>query len=176
MPTTFFVGITPPTEFAARVFSWQAGLEHIITAPHVTLLAPAAGPQRRWQAAAAQVAANHLPVAVKLGGPAFFGSRVIFLKVDAPGLHDLHRALVEALGDQPGEFALEHYHPHLTLALSWRAMNLPWDGAADRAQQVFGELDAQPLTFTARELVLFGKVEAGQPYTERDRFRLGTTS
>ena len=172
MTPTFFIGIVPPPELTARVLRWQAQLEHIVTAPHVTLLAPADLPEAQWQRVAAEVAARHAPVAVKLGGPDFFGSRVMFLKVDAPGLQAVHTDLVQTLGQPPGEFALNNYHPHLTLALAWRSLNTSWDAAVNSAQTAFGELDNAPLTFTARELVLFGKAEPGQPYTERARFAL----
>ena len=172
MSPTFFIGIVPPPELTARVLSWQARLEHVVTAPHVTLLAPADLPEAQWQRVAAEVAARHAPVAVKLGGPDFFGSRVIFLKVDAPGLQAVHTDLVQTLAQPPGEFALKNYHPHLTLALSWRPMNMSWDEAANSAHSEFGELDTVPLSFTARELVLFGKAQPGQPYTERARFAL----
>ena len=176
MSPSFFIGLTPPPDFAARVLRWQAELHHAVTAPHVTVLAPAAGPPERWQSVAAAVAPRHSPITVRLGGPNFFGSRVIFLKVDAPGLRRVHTDLVAALGEEPGEFALENYHPHLTLALAWRPMNTAWETAVAAAQREFGELDGQPLTFLARELVLFGKAEAGQPYTERGCFSLGGTS
>ena len=172
MPATFFIGITPPPEFAARVQRWQAGLEHLVTAPHVTLLFPAELPERRWVEAASSVAARHSPVPVRLGGPDSFGSRVIFLKVDAPGLHAVHTDLVEALNEPPGEFALEKYHPHLTLALAWRPMNTRWQPAVSSARHEFAGQDTRPLEFVARELVLFGKAAPGQPYTERARFAL----
>ncbi|TSA87951.1 2'-5' RNA ligase family protein [Deinococcus detaillensis] len=171
----FFVGIPPPPELTARVLAWQAKLEHIITVPHVTLLAPAALPQKRWQSVAAAVAERQTAAPVTLGRVGFFGSRVIFLSVDAPALHELHRDLVSELGQAPGDFALENYHPHLTLALEWRSFNVTWEQAIESAQQEFSDLETQPLVFTASQLVLFGKDQAGQPYTERQRFDLKPT-
>jgi len=176
MTSTFFLGITPPPELSARVLAWQAELEHVVTAPHVTLLAPAELPLEHWKSVAGQVAARHAPVLVKLGGPDFFGARVIFLRVDAPDLRAVHADLVHTLGETPGEFALENFHPHLTLALSWRSLNVGWAEAVRRAQATFAGLDAAPLMFEARQLVLFGKDGAGQPYTERGRFDLGGAS
>ena len=176
MPATFFIGITPPPDFAARVLAWQTRLEHVITAPHVTVLAPAGLPERGWVQAAASVAASHQPVSVRLGAPDVFGSRVIFLTVEAPGLQAIHTDLFHTLDGTPGQFALDKYHPHLTLALEWRVMNLRWPQATESAQHEFGELAEQPLEFTARDLVLFGKAQPGQPYTERARFALGQTS
>ncbi|WP_161883376.1 2'-5' RNA ligase family protein [Deinococcus alpinitundrae] len=176
MSPTFFIGITPPPDFAAHVLAWQAELEHVVTAPHITLLAPAELPLEHWQSVAEQVAARHTPARVKLGGSDFFGSRVIFLRVDAPELRPIHADLVQTLGEAPGEFALENFHPHLTLALNWRSLNVGWAEAIRHAEATFAGLDAAPLTFEARQLVLFGKDTAGQPYTERRRFDLGRAS
>ena len=176
MSPTFFIGITPPPEFAARVLAWQAKLEHVVTAPHVTLLAPAGLPEERWQSVAEQVAARHAPAPVTLGGVDGFGDRVIFLRVDAPKLRFIHADLVATLGEAPGEFALENFHPHLTLALSWRRMNVDWEEAVSGAHSAFADLAAEPLTFTASALALFGKAEAGQPYTERGRLELSGAS
>ncbi|AWN22072.1 hypothetical protein DKM44_01475 [Deinococcus irradiatisoli] len=171
--STFFIGIVPPPPFAARVRAWQAKLNHDVPEPHVTLLAPAPVPEARWHAVAALVATRRTAAEVRLGGVERFGDRVIFLKVDAPELGILHRDLVETLGEAPGEFALDKYHPHLTLALSWRPMNSGWTEALKSAQAEFGFIDLAPLSFEARELVLFGKAAPGHPYTERQRFALG---
>ncbi|GAA4013950.1 2'-5' RNA ligase family protein [Deinococcus rubellus] len=176
MTPTFFLGVTPPPDVAARVLAWQTELEHVTTAPHVTLLPPTERPEARWQQVARQIAARHAPVPVKLGHPDFFGSRVIFLRVDAPGLETIHADLVHTLGEAPGEFALENFHPHLTLALSWRSLNVGWAEAVRSAKATFHDLEAEPLSFTASELVLFGKDETGQPYNERGRFGLSRTS
>lgn len=169
---TFFIGVTPPPGLTARVLAWQAKLEHIITPPHVTLLAPATLPQERWQSVAAAVAERHAPAPVTLSGVGSFGTRVVFLSVEAPALHGLHRDLVSEFGQAPGDFSLENYHPHLTVALEWRSLNTPWEEAVRSAQREFGDLDTQPLRFKASQLVLFGKDEVGQPYTERQHFDL----
>ncbi len=162
----------PPPALTDRVLAWQAHLGHIITAPHVTLLAPAALPEPRWRDVAAQVAERQPPVEVEVGGAGGFGDRVIFLKIRAPGLRALHRDLVDTLGEVPGAFALEQYHPHLTLALGWRPLSGSWNAAVRSAEAEFGSLDTAPLMFKARALVLFGKAAPGQPYTERRRFAL----
>lgn len=172
---SFFIGITPPPELTARMLAWQAKLEHLITPPHVTLLAPAALPQQHWQSVAAAVAKRHASAPMTLGGVDFFGSRVIFLSVDAPALRDIHRDLVNELGQSPGDFSLENYYPHLTLAVEWRSLNTTWEAAVQSAQLEFGDLKGRPLNCTAFQLVLFGKDEEGQPYTERQRFGLKLT-
>lgn len=176
MSPTFFIGITPPPDFAARVLAWQTELKYVVTAPHVTLLAPAELPEARWRQVAGQVAARHAPATVTLGGVNSFGTRVIFLRVDAPELRFVHADLVHTLGKAPGEFALAHFHPHLTLALSWRSLNVSWGEAVGHAQAAFAYLEATPLTFVASELVLFGKDEAGPLYTECGRFELSGAS
>lgn len=171
-PPTFFVGLIPPPEFAARVLAWQAALGHVITAPHVTLRAP----RQEQQATPAlleafrHTCARTRPFSVTLGGVGTFGERVIFLKVGEAGVGRLHADLVAASGEAPGEFELGAYHPHLTLALSWRAVRVDWADALASARAEFADLEAAPLDFTVREAALFRKTTPGEPYREAARW------
>ncbi|WP_293912651.1 2'-5' RNA ligase family protein [Deinococcus sp.] len=172
MAPTFFLAVTPPPDFAARVVEFQARLGHVMTPPHITLLAPNIRPEADWATLARAVAARHRPVQIKLGGVGSFGSRVIFLTPTAPGLRPIHDDLVRTQGGAPGQFDLANYHPHLSITLSWRPLAVSWTEALTQARQTFSELDAAPLRFTAAELVLFKKVVPGGIYTEHARFAL----
>ena len=172
MAPTFFLAVTPPPDFAARVVEFQRRLDHVMTPPHITLLAPNERPEADWVELARAVASRHHPTVVQLGGVGTFGSRVIFLTPDAPGLRPIHDDLVRTQGQAPGQFDLDHYYPHLSIVLSWRPLNLGWTEALKSARQAFGELDAVPLRFTASQLVLFGKSAPGGVYTEQSHFAL----
>ena len=166
---TLFVGLRPPPVLAERARSWQRSLGHEITAPHVTLKAP--GRLSAPQILACREACRHAaPFQVRIGGVGSFGERVIFLRAEGPNLTALHCALVAAVGQEPGGFELDGYHPHLTLAVNWRPMRPGlghgWAEVLASAEAEFADLEHAPLDFTAREVVLYRKDAPGQPYVE----------
>ena len=170
----YFIGIEPPHAVKERVLGWQATFEHSITAPHVTLKAPGQlTPAQRL--ACRETVAQVEPFDAQIGGVATFGQRVIFLKAGGEGLTRLHAALVKAVGEPAGPFELGGYHPHLTLMLNWRPMYGDWHDAHASAQAEFADLEAQPLRFTVRQVALFQKEEAGQPYTVAECWALAQT-
>lgn len=69
---------------------------------------------------------------------------VLYLTVESPGLQDLHRQLVAALGAVDG-FEGEAYVPHVTLARG---------GALDDARRL-AALPVEPITWTVSELEFF---------------------
>jgi 2'-5' RNA ligase len=172
MAPTFFLAVTPPEAFTARVVEFQTQIGHVMTPPHITLLAPSQRPEAEWVELAQTVAGRHHPAEIALGGVGTFGSRVIFLTPTAPSLQPIHDDLVRTQGGPPGEFDLKNYHPHLSIALSWRPLAVSWDEALTQAKRAFGELDGAPLHFTASELILFRKDVSGGIYTPQARFAL----
>lgn len=166
---TLFVGLRPPPVVAERARVWQSALRHEITEPHVTLKAPGrlSGPQIMACTEACRGAA---PFRVRIGGVQTFDERVIYLRAEGAGLTAMHRTLVAAVGQAPGEFELDGYHPHLTLAVNWRPMrpglSEGWTEVLASAQAEFADLRRAPLNFTAREVVLYRKDAPGQPYVE----------
>ena len=168
---TFFVGVVPPPALTERVLAWQARLEHVITAPHVTLKAP--GQFSESQLAACERACARTPAfEVQLGAVQTFPDRVVYLSASGPGLHALHTELVTAAGLSAGPFELAGYHPHLTLALGWRALSGSWADALASAQAEFADLERVPLRFTVTEAALFQKDRAGEPYRTVSRWPL----
>ena len=169
---SFFVGVLPPPVVSARILAWQLALGHVITAPHVTLKAP--GNLNAEQVLACrEVCRRTPPFDLQLGGVQTFGQRVIYLAAGGEGLSALHAALVAAVGDPAGEFELDQYHPHLTLALSYRPLQLPWPDVLASAQTEFADLELAELDFQVQHAVLFRKDAPGQPYREAERWALG---
>ena len=92
----FFVGVLPPPELSARILAWQRALDHLITAPHVTLKAPG-GLNAQQTLACREVCRRTPPFDLRLGGVQTFGGRVIYLAASGEGLSALHTALVAAV-------------------------------------------------------------------------------
>jgi len=69
---------------------------------------------------------------------------VLYLVVESPGLHDLHRRLVDAFGAVHGDLEGKAYVPHVTLARG--------DGV--EAVDDLHALDIDPITWTVSELHL----------------------
>lgn len=72
---------------------------------------------------------------------------VVYLVVESPGLHDLHRRLVEAFGAVDDDLEGAGYVPHVTLARGGDAAAL--DGLRN--------LDIDPITWTVSELHLWSR-------------------
>ena len=85
-------------------------------------------------------------------------------------------ALTGAIGEAPGAFELSGYHPHLTLALSWRPLRGTWQAAQASALAEFADLEDTPLRFEVREVALFEKDAPGQPYRVAERWALAVGS
>ena len=168
----FFVGVLPPPKLSARILAWQRALDHLITAPHVTLKAPG-GLNVQQTLACREVCRRTPPFDLRLGGVQTFGGRVIYLAASGEGLSALHAALVAAVGTPAGEFELDNYHPHLTLALSYRPVQCPWSDVLASARIEFADLERAAVTSQVRDAALFRKNGPGQAYREAEHWALG---
>jgi len=83
---------------------------------------------------------------------------VIYLAVESPGLHDLHRRLVEAFGAVDDDLEGEAYVPHVTLA---RGGGADASAALDRLR----ERDVDPVTWTVSELDLWSRARREAAWT-----------
>jgi 2'-5' RNA ligase len=182
----YFVGAVPPDPLSAWISGWQLDLAHVVTSPHVTLKAP--GHLNAAQLAACAEACRLTPAfEAVLGGVQTFGERVIFLEAAGAGLHTLHARLVAAVGESATSFELGGYHPHLTLAVSWRPFRVgglesghpgdwdklgDWARLLDHARASFEDLRSAPLPFCVTEAALFRKEAPGQVYREITRWKL----
>ena len=92
-----------------------------------------------FEARVSEIGAFREPVA----GP----GPVVYLAVESPGLHDVHRRLCAAFEPVP-ELEGEEYVPHVTLAR----------GGGEAAEEAVGRLletDIEPVTWTVGELVFW---------------------
>ncbi|WP_310583133.1 2'-5' RNA ligase family protein [Deinococcus sp.] len=112
------------------------------------------------------------PFDLWLGGVQTFRGRVIYLAASGKGLSALHAALVAAVGTPAGEFELDNYHPHLTLALGYRPVRYPWPDVLASAYSEFADLERAAVTCQVRDAALFRKDVPGQPYLEAARWAL----
>ena len=167
----FFVGVLPPPELSARILAWQRALGHVITTPHITLKAPG-GLNAQQALACREVCRRTPPFDLWLGGVQTFRGRVIYLAASGKGLSALHAALVAAVGTPAGEFELDNYHPHLTLALGYRPVRYPWPDVLASAYSEFADLERAAVTCQVRDAALFRKDVPGQPYLEAARWAL----
>jgi len=83
---------------------------------------------------------------------------VVYLAVESPGLHDLHRRLAEAFGVVDDELEGETYVPHVTLARG---------GGADTrdALDALRARDVDPVTWTVSELELWSRTRRAPAWT-----------
>jgi 2'-5' RNA ligase len=163
-PPAHFVGLTPPPALAERIMAWQHEMGPPIAPPHVTLKGPP-GLHTGVLDACQQASAACAPVPLGVAGVGLFGDSVLYLRVQGgPELAALHAALVQAAGHPPSRTELAGYHSHLTLALRRRPLHRPWPQVIAEAREAFGDLEAQPATFTAHTADLYRKPQPGGVY------------
>lgn len=171
---SFLLGVLPPPDLAARVDAFRIRLGLRESAPHVTVKARSGlAPDLEWWEAAWAVVAVSAPIPMTIGGPhAFRNGTAVYLAVTSPDVVALHLRLLEAL--KPAQrFGYEgpQMTPHLTLALRRRRVNL--GTVLEEAQAEFADLEAHPLTFTAREVWVMRKPGPGGLYVGWEAWPLG---
>ncbi|MCP8967928.1 2'-5' RNA ligase family protein [Ectobacillus ponti] len=125
----FFIGIVPHAEQEERIISFMRQYHPDYSLPHITVKAQGGlAPERDWLERVEAVCRAFPAFRVALGAPQYFGNRVLYLGVDAPEIHNLHRQLVAAV-NPPEEligkyFEREQYVPHLTLAQAKHGVDL----------------------------------------------------
>ena len=176
MSPSFLLALLPPPALAQRVGAfhdtWR--LHDAAAVPHITVK-PRSGltPDLAWAQAARSAVAAFPPVALSIGGPRLFSNgTALYLHVSSPDAVRLHLALLAAV-DPPMRFGYEgpQMTPHLSVALARRELDLGEVLEAARAE--FGELDGQPVTFTAHEVALMRKPEPGGVYLPVEEWPLG---
>lgn len=171
----FLLGLLPPPDLAARVEAFRARLGVRESAPHVTVKARSGlNPDLAWLPVVRKVVAASPPVTLHLGGArAFRGGGAVYIAIHSPEAVALHLRLLDALR-APTRFSYEgaHMTPHLTLVLRRRGVDLRAVLSAARAE--FADLDARPLSFTARAVWLMRKPGPGGRYVPEEAWPLGT--
>ena len=127
----YFIGISPPDPLYSQVVNFQLGRPCALVEPHITvkaqsgLIDPPTWLKNIWTIC---LATKPFPVVVN--EVEHFGGDVVYLKVESPGLVELHRSFVRAIGPTPEEIMdfheMEGFIPHITLSQS-----MPEQGIAD---------------------------------------------
>ncbi|WP_104991248.1 2'-5' RNA ligase family protein [Deinococcus sp. NW-56] len=171
---SFLLGVLPPPDLGARVDAFRTRLGLRESAAHVTVKARSGlTPELGWWEAARTVVAASSPVTLNIGGPqAFRNGTAVYLGVTSPDVVALHLRLLGALNPSQ-RFGYEgpQMTPHLTLSLRRRAVDLGTVLEAARAE--FADLEAHPLTFTAREVWVMRKPGPGGLYVPWEAWPLG---
>lgn len=125
MPS-FFLAVVPPEGLREQIedFRGHWGHPHHNVEPHITVKAPFPW-QREPEAFLAPLQEACLalkPFEAQLGAPSRFEqARVLYLAVQSPGMHRLHKAVLDAVAGpiplNPHGHEGEGYTPHLTLAV-----------------------------------------------------------
>jgi 2'-5' RNA ligase len=165
----YFLGVAPPQELQERIASFQRLWPHNRhpdhVEPHITVKPPQglASAQEAWLPRVQAACAPAAPVRVRLGRPGWFRRDVVFLGVEASGLHELHDSLLAFFdpatvgpNERPG-----NYHPHLTLAM--RSFGLSAAELAEVHARAAAELRDLP-TFVAATVRVYAKEDVGKPW------------
>ncbi len=165
--SSYYLAIEPPAGDLGRLSLLMRRLGDPAPLPHITVIEPPLlSDGLSWQSAARDVAARCEPIAISVGEPRTFGDRVLYLAVEAPGLLELRRHLLDLVAPNGEESRVGEAHPyvpHLTLAVARRGRRLP---SPDALEHVRLQIDA----FTAKELALFRREDARDEYHAWQRF------
>jgi len=109
----YFIGVSIPKNYKNKIEMLRAEFRFFTTEPHITLVPPPALPDEDdFIEKVVDVCKRFEPFDIRLNGLDQFGNRVLYVKVDSPGLIDLHKKIYENLGLQEER---RGYTPHLTL-------------------------------------------------------------
>ncbi|HHZ00170.1 MAG TPA: hypothetical protein GYA03_03635 [Tissierellia bacterium] len=109
----YFIGVSIPKNYKNKIELLRAEFRFFTTEPHITLVPPPALPDEDdFIKNVIDACKNVEPFEIRLKGLDQFGDRVLYVKVDSPGLIDLHNKIYEILGLQEEK---RGYTPHLTL-------------------------------------------------------------
>jgi len=117
----YVIGISPPDPLYGQVVNFQMGKACALVEPHITIKAQCGlVDPPYWTEKVRAICISTPPFPARVGDVFRFGSDVIYLGVESPGLISLHKCLVNAIS--PTKEENERYHemedfiPHLTLA------------------------------------------------------------
>ena len=166
----YFVAIEPPPDQRSRIAAVMSRLGDDWPVPHITLKSPRGlTPDLAWLPAVRAAAARSRRLEVRIGPPATFDDRVLYLSVEGPGLAALHRALLRAtISVRPDDAELlgeKPFVPHLTLAVTHGDVGLP---AYEKLADTLGDLEP----FVVEELTVFERDEPRTHYQAWTRLPL----
>ena len=121
MDVEYFIGITPPKEYAEKIELFQSKWMKLLTVePHITLKAQGGlTPDKSWLENVQKVCNSFEPFIIVLEKPAFLGETILYLSVNSNQLYKLHQEIVQEISPSEDQikkyFELELFVPHLTL-------------------------------------------------------------
>jgi 2'-5' RNA ligase len=131
----YYIGLDLPEQLSKPIAEVQQelftpSLTREPLEPHITLLPPPAVEQMEPQALGAQaqaVAADLLPLTLRLTDVITFDRRAIVINVEGDAVYELQARLAKLLpsADQPTYAPLARFHPHITLSQAVRGKQLP---------------------------------------------------
>lgn len=117
----FFIGIVPPEEINTKIAKFQKQFfSKEIVEPHVTVKTQSGLTEDKlWLNKVQNYLREQNKFNVKIGDIQWFKDKVLFLSIQANGLHKIHHDLIEII-NPPLEIRKEYYEdqkytPHLTL-------------------------------------------------------------
>ncbi|RHW43368.1 2'-5' RNA ligase family protein [Neobacillus notoginsengisoli] len=120
----FFIGIVPPKEYKRKIVEfqtrWKNNLLSDLVEPHITIKSQGGlTSNKNWLRDVEKLCEDTAPFQLKINTPAFFDDTVLFLRVEARGINELHRKIVNAVNPEKDLIKkyreLDDYIPHLTL-------------------------------------------------------------
>ena len=128
----YFIGVSIPKNYKNKIELLRAEFRFFTTEPHITLVPPPALPDEDdFIKNVIDACKNVEPFEIRLQGLDQFGDRVLYVKVDSPGLIDLHNKIYEILGLQEEK---RGYTPHLTLVKQRPGRPVDIDAVKKRAE------------------------------------------
>jgi 2'-5' RNA ligase len=128
----YFIGVSIPKNYKNKIELLRAEFRFFTTEPHITLVPPPALPDEDdFIKNVIDACKNVEPFEIRLQGLDQFGDRVLYVKVDSPGLIDLHKKIYEKLGLQEEK---RGYTPHLTLVKQRPGRPVDIDAVKKRAE------------------------------------------
>jgi len=164
----YFIGISPPDPLYSQVVNFQMGKACALVEPHITVKAPSGLIEPpTWLNKIWTTCLATRPFPVVVGEVDHFGDDVVYLKVDSPGLVELHRSFVQAIGPTSEEIAnfheMEGFVPHITLSQS-----RPEEGIAD----VRSVIESAKVKFKSPTRFICGSVKIYRAHSEFEQYRV----
>ena len=164
----YFIGISPPDPLYSQVVNFQLGRPCALAEPHITVKAqsglvdPPSWLKNIWTIC---LATKPFPVVVDEVD--HFGNEVVYLKVESPGLMELHRSFVGAIAPTKEEIIdfheMEGFVPHITLSQS-----MPTHAIADIGSVV----ERAKVKFTTPTRFICGSVKIYRAPSEFEQYRV----
>lgn len=163
----YFIGAPIPKIYKNKIEMLRAEFRFFSTEPHITLVPPPALPDEDvFIDRVIEVCQATQPFKVRLNKLDQFGSRVLYVSVDSPGLLDLHKKLYENLNLQHEK---RGFTPHLTLVKQRPKRPVDIEKIRKRAETKL----ISPPEYTLSSIVVYHQAKEGSIYLPYMEIPLG---